>query len=150
VGCHEGLRRDSHQHKCVFAWTGFTMEGTRYLPCGTSYHLGCVTVGAPFRTRLPLQRGLQYPRVRISPAFICEACTVRAQIGRELEKSGRDLTLLMLERMRMIDQANAWSQGTHRNYQAHLGKLAWFQALYGVPILTPTALAHPPHILQLV
>jgi hypothetical protein len=51
----------------------------------------------------------------------------------------------MLERMRMIDQANAWSQGTHQNYQAHLGKLnRFFQQAYGVPILVPTEMKHLP------
>jgi hypothetical protein len=145
VGCHKGLWRDTAQHQCVFMRKGFTLEGVTFEPCGTTYHLGCICMGEPFRTRLPNHQGLQYPRVRISPPFICKACTVRAQIGRELDKSGRDLTLLMLERMRMIDQqANAWSQGTHQNYQAHLGKLDRFQEAYSVPILVPTEMKHPP------
>jgi hypothetical protein len=50
----------------------------------------------------------------------------------------------MLERMRIIDQANAWSQGTHRNYQALLGKLQCFQASYDLNLLQPTLLVHPP------
>jgi integrase len=50
----------------------------------------------------------------------------------------------MLERMRLIDQANAWSQGTHRNYQVLLSKLTCFQVAYGVPLLQPTPLAHSP------
>lgn len=50
----------------------------------------------------------------------------------------------MLERMRIIDQANAWSLGTHRNCQALLGKLCRFETSYGLPLLQPTALQHPP------
>jgi len=90
------------------------------MACGTTYHIGCIRVGAPFRTRLPNGRGLSYPKVKIAPSFICEACTVRAHINMELGKSGGHLSLLMLERMRMIDQANAWSVGSHRNYQGGL------------------------------
>jgi hypothetical protein len=50
----------------------------------------------------------------------------------------------MLERMRIIDQANAWSPGTHQIYQAHLGRLTKFERAFGVEILQPTLLAHPP------
>jgi hypothetical protein len=50
----------------------------------------------------------------------------------------------MLERMRIIDQANAWSPGTHRNYQAHLGRLKRFESAFEVPLLVPTPLPHPP------
>lgn len=67
-----------------------------------------------------------YPKVHIAPSFICEACTVRAHLGTKLEKSGGHLTLLMLERMRMIDQANAWSSSTHENYQGGLCHLLRF------------------------
>ena len=114
------------------------------MPCATTYHVGCISVGEPFRTRLPSRRGLSYPNIRITPSFICEACTVRAQIGRELQSSGRHLTLVMLERMRMIDQAHAWSSGSHGGYQSGLRRLSRFQANFGVPILNATTLLSPP------
>lgn len=85
-----------------------------------------------------------YPKVRIAPSFICEACTVRAQIGGELKNSGGHLTLLMLERMRMIDQANAWSAGSHASYQSGLRRLSRFESDFGVPILQATPLLRPP------
>jgi hypothetical protein len=50
----------------------------------------------------------------------------------------------MLEHMRIIDQANAWSCGTHSNYQALLKKLTRFEAIYGVTLLQPTSMVHPP------
>ena len=109
-----------------------------------TYHMGCIQVGEPFKSRLPKGRGLSYPPTRIAPPFICEACTVRAQLGEELGKTGKHLSLLMLERMRLVDQANAWSQGTHQNYQALLGKLRKFEVAHGLTLLQPTALAHPP------
>jgi len=62
----------------------------------------------------------------------------------ELKPGGRHLALLMLERMRIIDQANAWSQGTHRNYQSFLRKLHRFETSYGVTLLQSTPLPHPP------
>jgi hypothetical protein len=123
VGCHKGIRRDDAQHLCRFALTGFPLDGHVFLPCGTTYHLGCIRVGEPFRSHLPAGCGLSYPRLHTAPPFICEACTVRAQLGTELAKSGQHLGLLMLERMRLIDQANAWSCGTHLIYQANLGRL---------------------------
>jgi hypothetical protein len=144
VGCHKGIRRDEPQHLCRFAFTGYQLDGTWFVPCGTTYHMGCIRVGEPFRSRLPEGRGLTYPRTRIAPPFICEACTVRTQLGSELEKKGQHLGLLMLERMRLIDQANAWSRGTHQNYQALLGKLTRFEQAYGLILLQPTSLAHPP------
>jgi hypothetical protein len=144
VGCHKGIRRDDAQHLCRFALTGFPLDGHVFLPCGTTYHLGCIRVGEPFRSRLPAGRGLSYPRLHTAPPFICEACTVRAQIGTELAKSGQHLGLLMLERMRLIDQANAWSRGTHLIYQANLGRLRRFERTFGFGILRPTPLMHPP------
>ena len=144
VGCRKGIRRADPQHLCRFATTGFELDGCPFVPCGTTYHMGCIRVGEPFRSRLPAGRGLAYPRTRIAPPFICEACTVRAQLGTELRKTGNHLGLLMLERMRLIDQANAWSQGTHQNYQALLGQLTRFEQAYGLTLLESTALAHPP------
>jgi hypothetical protein len=144
VGCHKPILQSTGQHKCVFASTGFTQDGQRFVPCGSAYHLGCISVGEPFRTRLPSSRGLSYPKVRIPPPFICEACTVRAQIGGELTSSGRHLTLVMLERMRMIDQANTWSSGSHAGYQSGLRRLSRFQSDFGVPILQSTPLVSPP------
>jgi hypothetical protein len=144
VGCHQGLLRSKVQHLCLFARSGFTQDGRTFVPCGTTYHLGCIKVGEPFRTRLPAGRGLAYPKVAISPSFICEACTVRAQIGGELRKSGGHLTLLMLERMRLIDQANAWSASSHAIYQGGLRRLSRFQQNFGVPILQATPLSRPP------
>jgi hypothetical protein len=70
---------------------------------------------------------------------------VRAQIGGELENSGQHLTLVMLvERMRIIDQANAWSMGSHGQYLSGLRHLSRFQSVFGVPILDATTLLCPP------
>jgi hypothetical protein len=109
-----------------------------------TYHLGCIWVGEPFCSHLGGDRGLVYPCTRIAPLFIFEACTVRAQLGTELEKTASHLSLLMLEHMRLIDQANAWSPSTHSNYQASLGRLRKFEHLHGVSLLHPMELSHPP------
>ena len=144
MGCHRGLWRDTPQHLCRFATQGFEIDGVKFAPCGTTYHIGCIRVGEPFRTRLGNGRGLAYPRTRVAPPFICEACTVQTQLGTELTTSSNHLRLLMLERMRLIDQANAWSAGTHQNYQASLAQLVCFEQAHGLTILQPTPLQHPP------
>jgi hypothetical protein len=41
--------------------------------------------------------------------FICEACTVRAVLGRDLTWTSIDMQPLMLERMRLIDMAHTWA-----------------------------------------
>jgi hypothetical protein len=123
VGCHDCIRWDSPQHQCRLALQGFDLDGHSYVPCGMIYHLGCIRVGEPFCSHLGGNRGLVYPCTRIAPPFIFEACTVRAQLGTELKKMASHLSLLMLEHMRLIDQANAWSLSMHHNYQVSLGKL---------------------------
>ena len=69
---------------------------------------------------------------------------VRAQLATELKKTGKHLGLLMLEWMGIIDQANAWSKGTHQNYQALLGWLKQFEQAFGMTLLETTTLSHPP------
>jgi hypothetical protein len=78
-------------------------------------------------------------------SFICEACTVRAVLQRELRLNGKDLALLALERARLVDMLNAWSEGTHYQYQGHLRYVAKFERDFGVTILETTPLVCPPH-----
>ena len=41
--------------------------------------------------------------------FICELCTTRVYLQREIDPfDSSDMQLLMLERIRMIDMAHAW------------------------------------------
>jgi hypothetical protein len=144
VGCDRVLCRTQGHHKCTFAMSGFMLGGQAFLPCGTVYHLGCIQLGEPFRTHLPADKGLIYPAVGITPNFVCEACTVHAVLHRELTRTTRDHTLLMLERMRMIDVASAWDPKTLAVYQSHLRQLQRFELFYGVSTLCPTPLERPP------
>jgi hypothetical protein len=50
----------------------------------------------------------------------------------------------MLERMRLINQANLWSAGSHAIYQSGLRRLNHFEADFGVAILRATPLLRPP------
>jgi len=75
--------------------------------------------------------------------FICEACTVRSFLGRELHGI-RDWQLLCLERMRILDVVHAWSPGTHSAYQAKFRILQQFTAAFGVAILESPKLSAPP------
>ena len=144
MGCDGLLRQDEARHTCCFATSGFEQGGRHYLPCGTAYHLGCIKVGEPFRTRLANDKGLSFPSIDIVPNFICEACTVRAVLGRELRNTAEDRALLMLERIRIIDQACAWDPKTLMSYQSHLRRIRRFETKYEVTSLVATPLTRPP------
>jgi hypothetical protein len=108
------------------------------------YHGKCIRAGPPFRTRLPNGRGLAYPSGVPVPHFICECCQVRALLNRELDRTHRDVALLMLERMRMIDVISNWRSTTLGQYAPALRALRAFEAWSGVPTLVATRLARPP------
>jgi hypothetical protein len=78
------------------------------------------------------------------PAFVCECCTVRAVLRRELRPQHRDTILLMLERMRIIDMAQNWAQGTITTYRSKIKMIRQFETAYGCPILQTPTLSRPP------
>ena len=120
------------------------MDDQTFRPCHGRYHVQCFRVGEPFRSRRSKSQGLHFPAVHSWPNFICEACTVRAVIGREL--FGRyDPQLLALERMRILDMAHYWAQGTHRGYQSKIRIIQQFERQFDFRVLRPTQLASPPH-----
>lgn len=129
--------------QCSFAHSGFNTGGLALRPCGTAYHTGCIVVAAPFASRRRNQAGLTFPKVRHWGPFICEACTVRSVLGRELT-GATDGHLLALERMRILDMAHSWSAGTHSTYQSKLGIIRHFEASFDLQILRPTTLLRPP------
>lgn len=75
--------------------------------------------------------------------FICESCTVRCVLQREL-RDGRDQHLLGLERMRILDIAHSWAPGSFKSYQPYLRAVGNFQAEWGITILDEPKLPHPP------
>ena len=83
-------------HQSGFPHTDPTLPALR--PCNTRYHLSCIRVGAPFRTRLRDNGGLSMPPLPDFPNFICELCTVRSVLDRELHIGGPDTVLLAYER----------------------------------------------------
>ena len=78
--------------------------------------------------------GLCLPPVRHLPKFICECCTVRAVLDRELT-GVEDWKLLCYERMRILDIAHSWSLGTHKQYQGKLNFVAAWDSHFGMKIL---------------
>jgi hypothetical protein len=85
-----------------------------------------------------------FPAVQHWANFVCEACTVRSVVDRELGALG-DKELLLLERMRIIDIAHSWSPGTHVQYQSKLGYLRLFERRHpGLHILSALAPPRPP------
>jgi hypothetical protein len=82
-------------------------------------------MGLPFVTRLPKAGGMYCPRDLAAYAqFICEACTVRSVLKRELLLYPSDTVLLMLERARLIDLTNHWARGTLKAYQSKFSILS--------------------------
>jgi len=147
AGCCLPLERRQARISCAFRHRGFPFEdASRARPCGTRYHYGCVQLGVPFSTRLKAQAGLCFSgKIRLLASFICEACTVRAVLQRELRLNGKDLALLALERARLVDMLNAWADGTHARYQSALRHVSQFERDFGLPILVATPLLCPPH-----
>lgn len=87
---------------------------------------------------------MSFPRVKYWPLFICECCTVRSVLGRELGDTG-DLSLLRLERMRLIDVANSWAENTYKAYNTKMGYLRLFEHQHpGLKVLPRPVLDRPP------
>lgn len=105
-------------------------------------------MGDPFTSRLAKGAGLSFPRVKHWGTFICELCTVRSVLGREL-RLPTDVDLLMLERMRLIDMACAWASGTHDQYQTKLAVIRGFESKHQFSFLTPPPLPFPPNTVDI-
>jgi hypothetical protein len=149
AGCeHPFDRAHPAVHCCEFRETGFPWDmeqnHVRARACGVQYHAGCVRVGEPFRTRLADSKGLVLLHQAPLPHYICEACQVRRELGRELLKTQADVALLMLERMRQIDTLNNWQRDTLKKYGPLLKFLLRFERQFGVQILKKSRLSQPP------
>ena len=138
-------------HKCLFHTTGFKINSSTFSPCLVSYHSQCIKIGSPFSTRHfgKGTKGLQYPPCATILPFICELCTTRTQLGRELDPlSNTDVVLLQLERMRMIDVAHAWAPKTLENACRNLRRIDKFFSSHNLPSLHQQlhlpSLHHPP------
>jgi hypothetical protein len=147
AGCLNSFSRGhSPDLICVFAQHGFPLGGSPTIPCGSVYHTRCFFAGPPFLTRLQDGKGLCYPRradPSMFPNFICEACQVRATLQRELRYNVRDIHLLRLERMRLLDTMNRLAEGSHRTYAFPLRRIQQFERTFDVRILQPTPLVSP-------
>jgi hypothetical protein len=108
VGCNKSYTK---KHPCTFVCDfqchGFPFRDCKSemwaAPCEVSYHAECIKAGEPFCTRLPLDKGLICPSGPKLPHFICELCQVRGILNHEVMAGIKDLELLLMERMRLID-----------------------------------------------
>ena len=151
TGCRTPIDIGTPVHKCMFYSKGFTCKNITFQACEVIYHPQCIRVGSPFRTRHYGKgtRGTQYPPSATILPFICELCTTRTHLQRELDPNcQQDALLLMLERMRMIDTAHAWDHKTVQNMCNTLkGVDQFFQNFSLPPIhrqLDLSPLKHPP------
>ena len=114
------------------------------MACRYGYHPKCLRAGEPFTSRQKNNEGLTFPNVEIWPNFVCEMCTVRAQLNRELGHPG-DRWLIQLERMRLLDLAHSTAASTLVGYQSQLRKVKRFERAHsGLQVLPSSTLLHPP------
>ena len=78
------------------------------------------------------------------PIFVCECCTVRAHVDRELRKTVEDAALMAFERMRIIDMAHNWAPKTTSNYAGKLRTIQRFETRYRTVVLRRPRLLTPP------
>lgn len=144
-GCNRCVAQGDKLHVCTFAESGFTLNGSVFPPCGVRYHSGCIRVGEPFTTRLSDGKGLSYPSDLWGMPFICERCTVQANLGRFLQcDNSQDIGLLCLERMRMIDLAHYWAKQTMSKNMRSVRQFSAFLSSFGLPPLLAGNIPHPP------
>jgi hypothetical protein len=80
------------------------------------------------------------------PLFICECCTVRAILGRELTDHPRDSALMILERMRVLDMVHQWAPSTAVQYKGKIRIIQKFEQLFRCQVLRIPQLTSPPTI----
>ena len=150
-GCLLPIDAKARHHTCIFQHRGFTIDNKVYPPCNVKYHASCITIGLPFRTRHfgKGTKGIQFPPCATNLPFICELCTVRTHLGRELDPYiTSDTLLLSLERMRMIDAAHYWAPRTLENACRTLRRVEKFFLDCRLPTIHQQmqlpSLLHPP------
>jgi hypothetical protein len=75
------------------------------------YHPTCVRAGAPFTIR-STDKWIRYPPYMSPFHFVCELCTTRDNVGRELTLSAADFRLLALELIQLIESVHVWGDTT--------------------------------------
>ena len=113
------------------------------IPRGTIYYVGYIRAGLPFHSRCKNNHGLAFPTVRFWANFIYKACTVLSITHREI-LSRKDLYLLKLERMRLIDMSWHWSSGTNTQYQSKINTIRTFEEQFTISMLPVPCLVSSP------
>jgi hypothetical protein len=144
VGCQCEVNLSTSFHQCHFAITGFMIDHRFFPPCQVRYHMGCIRAGVPFVSRHLGDFGLSFPRWKYLPIFVCELCTVRAHTFRRSNTPAQLTSVMMLERMRIIDTVHSWTESTLQVYTSKIERVVQFQKLFNLPILCTATLVHPP------
>jgi hypothetical protein len=77
--------------------------------------------------------------------FICENCRVRSVLGRELQRTPVDTTLLMLEQATLIDTMfNHWTEGAMKAYKSKLNVIRDFERDFPINVLPCPTFTAPP------
>jgi hypothetical protein len=153
AGCEVGFVKGDVILRCHFAHKPFMLKGAAggvpgprmCVPCQTRYHVNCFRLTKPFLSRLADEGGLRMPPsiASILPVFICECCTVRAFLGKELTWHPRERALMMLERMRILDMVHQWAPGTIDQYKGKIRLIRQFEQTFQCKVLREPELAAP-------
>jgi len=137
VGCQQGISPREWVLQYAFATTRFDT----FKRCNTVYPSRCFRVGPPFISQRANQQGLHFPtNISDWPNFICKACTVCQILQLELH-GPEDISLLALERMRILDIVSSWAKSTHGSYQTQLRSICRFERHHDFIFLQATKLS---------
>jgi hypothetical protein len=156
VGCLQAFRKGESVLRCHFALKSFPLNGALQglpgprmsVPCQSRYHVSCFRLTKPFQSRLKDEGGLSLPAgiASVLPIFICECCTVRSVLGRELTWHPRDRALMLLERARILDMVHQWAPSTISQYKGKIRMVKEFELLFRCPVLRTPNLTAPPNV----
>jgi hypothetical protein len=145
AGCEGYITPGDQSHFCLLRKNGYELDGASFSPRGNQYDPECIQIGKTFKTILVRATlGVQYLPAMTCFPFICESCTVRTVLRRELTWMAGDIQLLMLERMRLVDMAQASDWLTLQGAARYLGWLSNFGQKYGIDLFTAAPITQPP------
>jgi hypothetical protein len=139
VGC-EGYITPDDPHFCLFRKIGYELDGTSLSPCGNQYHLECIKVEIPLKTRLVRATlGLQYPPPPILDSF---SLHLRGMYHQGRPRMGTYLDI------RRYPAINAHIDAPHR-YGERLGFFdvagdGDFGQKYGIDLFPKAPITQPP------
>ena len=136
-GCLHPIETGLRVHNCIFSKLGFTVRTQSFQPYNACIMHDVLEVETlPFLSFWKVINGFQHSSCTTNLPLICELCATRNYLGRKLDPHlASDMSLLALERMRMIDDTHAWAPGTLENACRNLWRIDKFFTSRQLPSL---------------